>query len=1113
MTTEQRTQIIKAVVGVFGAAPGATYLDELSAYAGNPAALIQDLTTTGAFTFLYPSYLTNEEFSGKYLDSVLGAAVSDADKAWAVEWMTAGLEAGQTRGQMVLAVLTALSTVDIADEHWGAAAQQLHNKTVIAEYYTVAMGEVSTDLATLQGVLANVDNDTDVTKPEEVIDGGTVTPSTESIKLTLGMDDLTGTAGDDTFVAKVGQNELGAQANTLGSGDEIDGGDGADMLAAKVAAGVFLGGSWSMPVQPETESVETIQIEAVISDIGNLGNLDETANDQVFINAKDMEDVHKLSSNHSDADLTIMNLTTKGLNQLSDMTIGMEYTGNADSKWDESDMHVYFDQDYLTPEATVTDPFVDFLAMNEDNYDSSNGAKPLEGVFFRELQFDLNGETFDLTEYLGEDPEGAGDEITTYAEFLAAVQAALVELKADNADNAALQSVEASFGQIFTTDVNPETGELRQGVGVRLTVDGKTGDKNNTLTISATDLEVARAADSEVPNNNRYEKADATPPVGGEKLAINVDLEKVGLAGDGGELVIGSMNKHEDNTWDASNTVVDSTTAGIDEFNVTVYGDNTKSSSLSGLHSTNNTLRVVTIATDEALTGDKGYANLTIGNSNTDGLVVAPYGSYENALKDVQTLDASAFKGDLTVFAGLTEEVTAKYLNLVDEAADAPKTDNVDFAYTGGIGNDTFNVTLDADNLAAPGTATREDFTLNIDGGNGDDAITLAIVQDAALADASNWYTNQALNKNLSIDGGAGDDTISTPGSGNVIIDAGTGNDTVYADNTGAKAVWVLNAEVDAEAPTIPDLDDLESDANDTYNLFKTDVKVTFMGFEATADIADSNGKATDLDINQAIKKAINNDAVLSKLLLAEDGPANTLVLTSLIDGEMSETLADEDINGVTIELVAPAVKDITATDATLLSKVYNQAGLTPETAQGLIDAVVEDFNTANDTYVNQLANADLISGNPSDHTSDNTITGGLGDDVIVLGTGDSNDTVKYEDFGNGRDSIVNFTASMEVAEEDVFPANGDYLDLSSYDAVAVKIGDTWYDESDTGIFDPEDLEEEDKYIVFTESATNDGQYTVEVWEEAGAKDTKIGVIGVLDFGIEQAFVADNFIL
>lgn len=933
----------------------------------------------------------------------------------------------------------------------------------------------------------------------------------QELRLTPGFDLKMGTGGDDTFIANVVQNELGAQVNTLGSGDTLDGKGGIDTLDAKITSGVFAGGTASMPIQPETKSIEIINLQAVNSGISSnpevkqivslsLGEsiakvigFIEGLNDQfdpdvepdfpgfeqvnpieqiidflggdfpflsvkevvtqgaaisteVYLNAKDMIGVTDIGSVRSDANLTIQNLTTQGLEQLSDMTIHMEYTGNKDSRWNESDLHVYFDQDYLTPERTSTKPTVQFLAMNEDAYDAAElaGLDPqsfaLDGVFFRELQFRLNGESFDLTEYLNENPAGTGGEIKSYSNFLAAVQAALVELKADNADNIALQTVTAKFGDQFTTDANPDTLILRQGTAIELSVDGLTAGTANTLSVQSTDLEVARAAAATVPNNNRYELASVQPSEGGEKLGINIALEKVGLAGDGGELVVGSMNKQAGNVYDAVNTTVDGTTSGIEEFYVTVYGNKSKASSLAGLHSTNNNLKLVTVATDAAQTGT--FANLTIGNSNTDGDFGNGFLGFENALKDVQTFDASAFKGDLTLFAALTNEVAAKYLTLDDAAPDAPGADNLNFEYTGGTGNDKINLTVSADNGAITGALNREDFLMNgtIAGNDGDDMITLAIVgnadnslldsQDAAglaygalfpaaptEAFLANWYDNQKMNANLRIDGGKGNDTIWTPGSGDVIIDGGEGKDTVYADNTGDKAVWAFNVEP-GFTPFRYQLNNLQSSINNNYNVFKTDVKVTFLGFEATARIVDTKGVASDLDINQAIKKAINSNDTLSKLLVALDGPGNTLVVSSRIDG------ARVDVNDLMMELVAPTAAMITAGDANNLSTWYGTPGLTNVTAAAQIAANVGIFNVpANGTYEKGFAvsGANYLDGSNSLHTSDNTITGGADNDVLVLGTGElSNDTVAYKGFGNGIDSIVNFAAGVVTVTDTV---------------------------------------------------------------------------------------------
>lgn len=1057
MTNQQQTEAYQFFAIAFGATPGVEYmnqLDEAYSFGLTTQEIVNIYTTKPAFTAQYPTFFSAEQFANALIANVVGNSASDAAKAEAKADILAALSGGMSRGDVIYNVFTnlanALTTPDVPEEgQWYQTALMLANKVEVARYATETLLIKEADQAILRTVTSS---SASVEAAKETL-AGTGGDPVLSLKLTVGEDALTGNSSDNIFKANVVQNSLGQQVNTLGSGDELNGGAGVDTLNAKITAGVYAGGTslyggYGMPIQAETNSVEKINFQAVNSLIAYGDS--SAYSTEVYVNAKDMIGVTDIGSVHSDANLTIQNLTTQGLEKLSDMTIHMEYTGNADTRWNESDLHVYFDQDYLTPEATRTNPVVDFLAMNEDAYDraKSLGLNPqsyaLDGVFFRQLQFTLNGEKFNLAQYLGEDAQGTGAEIRSYTEFLAAVQSALVQLKAANPTNEALQSVQASFGQTFKTDVDPVTLVQREGVGIRLTVDGLTNGTANTLSVASTDLEVARAANAIVPNNNRYEIADNTPPTAGEKLGINVALEKVGLAGDGGQLVIGSMNKASGNNWGAVNTVVDGTTSGIEEFYVTVYGSSAKSSSLAGLHSTNNNLRVVTVATDAAQAGT--YADLTIGNRNTAQL--SGFSNYQNALKDVQTFDASAFKGDLTLFAALTNDITAKYLNLVDAAPDAPGADNLNFEYTGGTGNDDINLTISANNGAFSGAANREDFLMNatIDGGDGDDMVTLAIVgsgssnffdgtdaQGLALGQGgnapgfANWYDNQKLNANLRIDGGNGNDTIWTPGSGDIIIDGGAGNDTVYADNTGSKAVWAFNYA--SGVASRAQLSNLQSDANNTYKVFKTDVKVSFLGFEATARIADVKGVASDLDINQAIKKAINSDAVLSKLLVATDGPGNTLVVKSLIDGTL-------EVADLKVGLVAPAASDLTPGDLNQLSSWYATPSLTGTAAKTLIDAQVAIFNGNTGGVYNQgfalagLTSATAIVGSSSIHTSDNTITGGLDNDVLVLGTGEySNDTVVYQGFGNGTDTIVNFSAAQEYVDTVNLVTVGSYVD------------------------------------------------------------------------------------
>ena len=240
------------------------------------------------------------------------------------------------------------------------------------------------------------------------------------------------------------------------------------------------------------------------------------------------------------------------------------------------------------------------------------------------------------------------------------------------------------------------------------------------------------------------------------------------------------------------------------------------------------------------------------------------------------------------------------------------------------------------------------------------------------------------------------------------------------ATSAAPKAVYVFNTDGQGVAynrltQDQRNLDDLKSDANNSNNFFNTTVKVTYKGIDASLIVAGTGAKTTDLEINQAIKNAINTHAVLSKLLVATDGPANTLVVTSLIDGTHALT-------NLAVTVTLP-----TAVSASDLATAVT-AGVVPAAATSAdLLAVMTAAKTAFDAkadYSTQWAESGAAGGNTnltganSTSSSDNTVTPGNGDDVIVLGTTvgtdlltSSNEVVVYAGtFGN--DTIVNFAAS-----------------------------------------------------------------------------------------------------
>lgn len=255
ITAETRTDIVELVVGMVGAAPGATILSELADVVDAGLSL-EDLAIAladnPAFKALYPSFLTAEEFSTNFLTSLMGGnpgVVSQENFDLAVDALVSLLNAGEHRGAVMYQAITAISAVAEDDENFGPAAAQLNNQTEVAVYYSVTTQQSSESLDDLKAVIADVDNtDASVDAAKAVVDG--TTNEGGSFVLTVDQDTLTGTTANDTFTAGAAQDGNGNLIDTLQDVDAVDGGAGTDTL--NITA---LGGATITPALTDVENV------------------------------------------------------------------------------------------------------------------------------------------------------------------------------------------------------------------------------------------------------------------------------------------------------------------------------------------------------------------------------------------------------------------------------------------------------------------------------------------------------------------------------------------------------------------------------------------------------------------------------------------------------------------------------------------------------------------------------------------------------------------------------------------------------------------------------------------------------------------------------------------
>jgi hypothetical protein len=805
--------------------------------------------------------------------------------------------------------------------------------------------------------------------------------------LTTGADTLTGTVNNDTFTAPLGSNVADSNLDTLQSDDIIAGGAGTDTLDVTLAITPFA-------ITPRSSSVEILKVrsQADGNDQGDndvqgyistiTKNLSMTGGVNVStiatggdntIDAQNMVGTSQFWNSNSRADLVIEDVRNKS----HETTLGFQSADPGDV-----DYAVFFDPSHITAPAgvasgaTLTVRLADVLGLKVDN----NGLKNLP----------YNGMTITVGT---KDVVLAIDfaKLTSYADFVTAINAALVK--------AGLTTITATSGTaetaVFSTAVNGNAQGSVAGTfnPVILSNSGPEG-----ITLKGYALNTG----AQEPNGNLVRTATPNEQVTVNALTqVNMILDDVGRGSMAGDFLAGSMSTGA------------SGSKGIAQFNVSVD----RSSHITTLQTTNNGLEVVNVKN----IGANGNLRLD-DNSLTD----TDYG-----LTDVRVFDASTMTGRVTLSAVLSQDVVSKYMDLTDTGT--PSGDNSDplpfrdvvdqeFSYDLGNGNDSLYLNISEVNLAAAGTTTREDFVLTINGNAGDDTVTAQIATGTGVGN-ENWYTNSTINANLSINTGEGNDTVRTQGAGNWKINTGAGNDTVYSDNSGAtRAVWVFNTadQNTAAVGGVRDLTNLVSSANTSYELYKATAEVTFRGLtSAKVTIDSTNYRTTDLQINQAIKQAINSDPVLSKLLRATDGPANTLVVTSLIDGDQVA------VTNLSVAVVKPAAGVLTAAEITAAGATYTGS---PTTEAGVLTAMQDTMDTLTGDYVANFANTTAgaaIDGTDSNNAADSTHTLGAGNDVLVLSTNhannlpagananatSSNETVVYNAIGFGNDTIVNFNS------------------------------------------------------------------------------------------------------
>ena len=439
----------------------------------------------------------------------------------------------------------------------------------------------------------------------------TVTITTRNLEaLTSGRDVRNGDDENNNFEAPVDQSSgTGGVSNTLASGDDINGrgGDG-DRLHAQLTQ-EFAGAGGSnvrTDIQPIITDVEEIDIQAR-----------DDAQGPVILDAKDITGHNEIGSFRSDGDLVIENLTTLDSDgekrPTADITITMDHTDNTNTDGDASDLTVYFDDNYLIPGEPTNDGNRAVLHLLDEDAelarlvgDPANGVAPdlnlprLSNIDISGIRVEFSdGTNVELVAY----NRGGMDKLFrggTHEKFVEALKTDL-DYQISGATGARKQNLQDL--QLQLDDGERDITYLDDGTrsqyipGIVLT--SKSGLLVKEVVLpDGTVIDGVRFTGPEdnVGNYDTYgriaqpnEPTEKTPPV-----SVDIEVEKVGRGGDGGELIVGAKSQEQ----------------GIEVFNVHVKGDEDKPSNVERLDSTADALRTINIETHEDYREGDSFADL-----------------------------------------------------------------------------------------------------------------------------------------------------------------------------------------------------------------------------------------------------------------------------------------------------------------------------------------------------------------------------------------------------------------------------------------------------------------------------------------------------------------------
>lgn len=142
-------------VAIFGVAPGGFESVLKSYYQNNGEVAYADWLVSLLRKVYGSQVASNSQLSSFIVGNLVGQSTTTANQQFVANYLTSELNAGMDAGTAIdnlVNLVDALTT----NATWGNTAQQFSNKVYVADYYTQQLGQTSTSLSTLSGVISPV---------------------------------------------------------------------------------------------------------------------------------------------------------------------------------------------------------------------------------------------------------------------------------------------------------------------------------------------------------------------------------------------------------------------------------------------------------------------------------------------------------------------------------------------------------------------------------------------------------------------------------------------------------------------------------------------------------------------------------------------------------------------------------------------------------------------------------------------------------------------------------------------------------------------------------------------------------------------------------------------